>query len=211
MNQGSCVGLILAGGKSSRMGQDKAQLKQINHKSNLQNCVNLLIKSGVSKVVISGNYQKNLQQLLSNTKITGNSLITDEGVEIISVSDRKPNLGPLSGIETVIHKMQPKKLIVIPIDMPLLTARLIKRLLKAIPENEVVYFKGHYLPLGININKNVKMHIRTVFSHPNRNQHSIKNFIGMMKLKILTVSANVEPMLDNFNTSEQWQRYLNKE
>ena len=51
-----CIGVVLAGGKSSRMGEDKALLKLANGNTLLQQSIHLLQTAGIEEVVVSGRY-----------------------------------------------------------------------------------------------------------------------------------------------------------
>ena len=95
-------GIILAGGKSRRMGRDKALLSYGNT-SFLQRAVDLL-KPFCSEIFIS---------ISDKTYLPGKS-------RIHTVKDLFPDAGPLGGIYSALQQMQSEKAIVIPVDMPLL-------------------------------------------------------------------------------------------
>ncbi|MAG76860.1 MAG: molybdopterin biosynthesis protein, partial [Colwelliaceae bacterium] len=53
-SQADCIGIVLAGGQSTRMGQDKSQLETLNSQNMLDFSQSLLKSIGINHVVISG-------------------------------------------------------------------------------------------------------------------------------------------------------------
>ena len=93
-----CLGVVLAGGLSSRMGQDKAQLKRNKHSepsklSMLEFSKQVLKDSGIRNIIVSGdNYD---------------------------VPDQIKQSGPVAGILSVLAKYpQVKSLLILPVDLP---------------------------------------------------------------------------------------------
>ena len=98
----SCHGLILAGGLSTRMGTDKAQLRR-NQQTMLEYTQSLLHSLDLAMFISGG----------------------ESGLP-----DRVPQAGPLGGIYTVTQQCQLDAplfdaLLIVPVDMPLLTAELL--------------------------------------------------------------------------------------
>jgi len=176
-----CIGVVLAGGQSRRMGEDKALLKLDNGNTFLQQSIHLLQTCGIEEVVVSGD--------------------RDGGV-----MDQIAGLGPLSAIETIIHKTHASRLLVIPVDMPLLTKALLKRLLKHSEDGVSVYYKQHYLPLNLAVTPKTKKIIRHLIEQPKKNYRSLKNLLEQVSTKILTFQKKQTPALENINTPEQWQK-----
>jgi molybdopterin-guanine dinucleotide biosynthesis protein A len=115
------AGIVLAGGKSSRMGRDKAML-EYKGQPLLQHMLSLLRITGLSDIFVSGN-------------IPGYPCI----------EDLSPASGPVEGIMSVINqKPGYAGYLFIPVDMPLLTARSLKILLS---QKEGGYFIDWPLPL----------------------------------------------------------------
>ena len=103
---GACVGVVLAGGLSSRMGRDKALLDW-HGKSLLQHQFDT-ISVICRKVVVSGSY-------------TG----------FDCVEDTTRCRGPLGGILSVAEIYRDSALLIIPVDMPLLTVPMLSRLMES--------------------------------------------------------------------------------
>ena len=116
-----CLGVILAGGASSRMGTDKALL-QWQGQTLLSRAKQLLIDVGVDDIMISG---------------------ANHGI-----ADLLPNIGPMGGIHTALEHYQTQSLLVLPIDLPFLTAPTLKQLkMKGELSQKATFFEEHFLPL----------------------------------------------------------------
>lgn len=125
------VGVILAGGQSKRMGQDKALL-QIRGKTLLAHIIDILyaVRPKLDDVVVSG-----------------------RKLEIPYVQDTYKNLGPLGGIYSVIHTVEQhaiKSFLIMPVDMPLMTQNALDNLLtheNSMPSFDAFIYKNNYFPL----------------------------------------------------------------
>lgn len=117
------AGVVLAGGRSKRMGSDKALL-QYKGKPLVEYMQDILYRSGFDNVYISG-------QL--------------EGYEC--EFDDQPFSGPAVAIQSVINRMpQHKGFLFIPVDMPLLEPELLRLLVQ---QDESCYFENRPLPAFI--------------------------------------------------------------
>ena len=95
-------GVVLAGGRSSRMGRDKALL-EIGGQSLVCRQVDLLRQAGCSEVFLSGRQD------------------VDYGMTGVTVLlDSRPDLGPMAGIHAALDVMAGTHLLVVPVDLPLL-------------------------------------------------------------------------------------------
>ena len=119
------LGVVLAGGKSSRMGQNKSQLI-FNGTSLLEYAKDSLKQAGCRHVIISGQY---------------------------GLPDDTPHLGPLGGISTIIkHNKTPEIFLFLPVDMPYLQSQDLKKLIDILLEKkeiETAFFKGSPLPFSL--------------------------------------------------------------
>ena len=99
-----CVeGFVLAGGRSSRMGQDKALL-QVGGRSLVDLALDKLRSIGVAAPRIAG----------ARTDLSSHAAV---------VPDLHPGCGPLSGIEAALAASNQPLNLFLPVDMPLLPAR----------------------------------------------------------------------------------------
>jgi molybdenum cofactor guanylyltransferase len=108
--------VILAGGKSSRMGQDKAWL-QIDGESLLTRQIRLARKVGACEVLISGRMDTDYSAL---------------GCQVLH--DRFVDAGPLAGIECALAATSSPLLLVLAVDMPKMQAQLLRQLLSQCSE-----------------------------------------------------------------------------
>lgn len=111
------TGIVVAGGASSRMGEDKALL-QVGGRTQLERTVQLLKSSGCQQVVVS----RNADGFISDT-----------------VSGRGPLGGVLSALPHCLHEW----LLIVPVDMPLLACEALLNLMKQPCPS---YFSGTPLP-----------------------------------------------------------------
>ncbi len=109
--------VILAGGKSSRMGQDKAWL-QIDGESLLARQIRLAREVGAGEVLISGRMDTNYSTL---------------GCQVLH--DRFVDAGPLAGIECALAMTLSSLLLVLAVDMPKINAQLLRQLLSQCSES----------------------------------------------------------------------------
>lgn len=121
------IGVILAGGKSTRMGKDKAAIR---HKGMtlLDHARNTLKSAGIITITVLG-----------------------RDCEPDGIADDIPHAGPAVNLAHWINKQTlPVRLTIVPVDMPLLTTEIIQHLVE-IPEG--AYFEDMYVPFSAYIRK----------------------------------------------------------
>ena len=102
-------GFVLAGGRSSRMGQDKALL-QVGGRSLVEVALDKLCCIGVAAPRIAG----------ARADLSAHAAV---------VPDLHPGCGPLSGIEAALAASKQALNLFLPVDMPLLPARFLSWML----------------------------------------------------------------------------------
>lgn len=123
---------MLAGGRSSRMGRDKALLPW-RGRPLLAHMQALLHSAGAQEVLVSGDRPGHP-----------------------GIVDTQPDLGPLGGLASVIAQLSDATtLVVVPVDMPLLSMPLLERLLAAAPQR-CVTFDAQMLPMRLCIDAGVR-------------------------------------------------------
>lgn len=124
-------GFILAGGRSRRMGRDKA-LIEFEGKTLLARAVATVSAVAVKTTVIARTVDA----------------YPESGVPVIA--DLRPNCGPLAGIETALSAAKSDLVIVLACDMPFVTADFLKFLLeRANPNGAVVPADSDGRPCGV--------------------------------------------------------------
>ena len=120
------IGVVLAGGRSSRMGRDKAFLSYTG-KSLLDHMITILEQAGINNIYVSGDFE-------------GYRCIPDEECE----------KGPAYAMAHILTKLKNDAgVMFIPIDMPFLTPEMLEYLMK---KDCGGYFEGSYLPAFIKNN-----------------------------------------------------------
>lgn len=193
-----CLGVVLAGGLSSRMGRDKAQLLRDKKSmlSMLEFSKQTIIDSGINNIVVSGdNYD---------------------------VPDKVKLSGPVGGILSVLAKYpQAKSLLILPVDLPFMTAKALADLrLKGELSQKATYFEGHNIPLYLPNNSYVELFLTQVFtktSNKTSNNADERSGLGTERqkkgpsIKALlkqiphqAIQSSDVNILFNTNTPEQW-------
>ena len=133
------IGLVLAGGQSRRMGQDKA-LMRYQGRTLIDNASLLLQSASCDKVLISRNAPGFL-------------------------NDKIEDAGPLSGVHAVLdalsqsdnHNGNPRELLVLPVDMPQMTPELLRILVSRGREAEkACYVEKRFLPFYLPVTQDTK-------------------------------------------------------
>ncbi len=175
------TGVVLAGGRSSRMGHDKALLA-VQGQTLLERAYRLLARVGCDPVVVSGRYE-------------GYTCVTD------------PGQGPLVGIAAVLGACRSAQLLILPVDMPYLGERQLQRLLDAAPEvsHGVSYAEAQF-PLLLKPNPQLLAGLTALLAEgTDPCDHSIHGFYQRMGIHLLPIAAAERGCFDNTNTPEQWR------
>lgn len=207
----SCLGVVLAGGKSSRMGQDKASLQR-DKQDMLSYSKSLLERAGSSQVIVSGG---------------------EHGID-----DLVANMGPLGGIQSIIRQFKPQALLILPVDLPLMTADTLAALKQAGElSQQACYFSDHYLPLYLPVNAFVEHFFQQLATQPLSQKAARPQSVSQLNAEKVVVSTqasthtgksrklsgpSVRSLLNqiphrvltpknsnclfNINTPEQWQQ-----
>lgn len=175
--------VILVGGKSSRMGQDKALLPY-KGKRLVDVVADTIRAAGVSRIYVSG-------------KIA----------DYPSFPDLLSGCGPVSGICSCILRlsMNYKRLLFVPVDMPYLTADLI-RLLVDCPAHKPNHIEGHPLPCIVPTDETVIRHAdKCIQELVKKRKLSVKEFLASLNAAFVPLPEQMEKALTNTNTPEEWQ------
>lgn len=180
--------VILVGGKSSRMGRDKATLPY-QGKRLVDVVAETARAAGIPRIYVSG-------------MLDGYTSIPD------LVSGR----GPASGICTCALRLSGnhERLLFLPVDMPHLSPELLQTLLGAEP-GASCYFENHPLPCILPLSKENMRHIdaatRTL---ANKQELSVKSLLEALGAKAIAVQEHLKRALTNTNTPEQWREAMHE-
>lgn len=173
----SVAAVILAGGKSSRMGHDKASLRY--HGQTLLSYMAELVRSaGIHPVYLNH----------------------PEGI-----ADRLPGQGPLSGIHASLKALhgQHTHLLFIPVDMPALRTDLICELAAAPAEEDMVRFEDYILPFRLRTDPRW---ITTIEPMLAEGRTALKQF-QKPYITELPLKAGEHSYFQNLNTPEAWEAF----
>ena len=184
------IGVVLAGGRSTRMGTDKAALR-IDNESLLQRAQRVLQEAGCERVVLSGH---------PRTEWHGDC-----------VPDQFPGAGPVGGIISALRWATAltgsgTAVLFVPVDAPRLSPALLARLLHSDSSNEGCVVTGSPLPIMLRPSDAVlkqasiaAMDLQTGLSW------SVKRFIEPLKLTPIEADDTIRSLLVNVNTPAQWE------
>jgi molybdopterin-guanine dinucleotide biosynthesis protein A len=171
------VGLILAGGLSSRMGEDKAMLR-IDGETLLDRTARALRTAGVDLVALSG-------------KRPG------------GIPDQWAAAGPVGGIASATLFLPDADLLVVPVDMPCLGDAALLPLL-ADRTNAVTCWQGHPLPMRLTLDETSRALLADMMLHPGRecSVSALQSRLGTTRLPLDGIDT---ALLVNCNTPDEWK------
>ena len=153
------AGFVLAGGRSSRMGQDKATLDW-HGRPLLKHMTELL------------------RQVADTVQVVGRD----------DLPDRYPNLGPLGGISTALDVTSIAHNLIVAVDLPLLTLDFLKyfkeRLIRTEHPLTVCNLESGF-PLCLGVHQNLKDHLDIWMT---RGDNSVRGFIRSVRCEFVTVA-----------------------
>lgn len=164
----SIAGIVLIGGQSRRMGQDKAMLNY-NGKPLYQHMKEILLAAGLEDIYYSG------------TSVAEQNCIADP----IAYQ------GPARAITHLIQHFQGQydRLLIVPVDMPLLDPRLLARLTQ---NTSSCILGAHPFPLLARVEP-VPSHLVTM--------HQL---VVALSAQSIDYATQNEPSFSNINTPEEW-------
>lgn len=178
--------IILAGGKSSRMGSDKALLKW-GQKTLIEYTVDKAVKYGFKDIIIVTNKPEKFQHLIATV-----------------ISDVYPQLGPLSGLQAGLNYGKKEYYFVMSCDMPLFDFSLVKKLSKFINNPEylaiVPSVKNNLEPLAAIYNRQCARIIEEMLL--NSNERRVNKLLEQISLKIVNCECDKEKFFNTNTPSE---------
>ena len=179
------VGIILAGGKSSRMRANKAELlyhgkRLIDHMADVLRC------SGIVEIYVSGSC-----------------------AGYASIGDVIPDRGPVGGILSVVCALQSSVFsagLIVPVDMPLINTMLLTPLLQTQGDHDAVGYQGYPLPVFLRFSAQVLTVLNDVAVPGGNHCCSVKSLLNAINTLRLPTSATVkDSCFVNVNTPDEWE------
>lgn len=182
---------VLAGGKSSRMGQDKSCL-MLDGQTLLARAEGLLQDAGAELVLVGGGTGRN------------------------AVPDLLPHCGPPGGLYSLLdhirlhYGLDGSPLLLIPVDMPLLTVPTLQRLLAASVNASCCHFEDEVFPCVIKATPDLYTHLRDLFNDGTElgGSRSMTGVFSYLGAKVVHVDGISPDEFRNTNTPEDWQHVL---
>ncbi len=174
------TGIILAGGKSSRIGSDKGFLL-LNEKAFIQHIIDAL------------------QPLVNDIIIVSNNPDYDVFKQK-RVNDIIENAGPLAGIYTGLHHSNTENNLVLSCDVPLINTETLKKLTTNIEEHiDVIQLesKGKTMPLIAMYKTHCK---NKFFELLQQGEKRLRFAVKQCKVKTITLNTELEKFTVNINT-----------
>jgi len=175
------IGVLLAGGLSSRMGCDKALLDW-RGRPLIERQLDVLRASGVDEVRVSGDRPGHP-----------------------GIADREPRRGPLGGLAGVAATIAGEaELLAIPVDMPRLSAALLRRLCAGQAQARALRFAGHVLPLRLRLDDASRALLAALLREPEPPARSLRALQHALDCVEIALDADEAAQLLDCNTPASW-------
>ncbi|MCE7934773.1 MAG: molybdenum cofactor guanylyltransferase [Chlorobi bacterium CHB2] len=182
---------ILAGGKSQRMGRDKAELRFGSHGQQtwLERLCDLAIASGANAVVVGRNRPEGWRNR-----------------DVVFLCDALPPCGPLGGLATALAYAGNSRVALVGCDMPRLTTRAFRWLLAqpvgaANPGGVATVAGGELQPLFSIYSPRL---LPIIAGQMERGEYSLRGVIGAGRLARVDAPDWLGPQLAGVNTPEEF-------
>ena len=183
------TGLLLAGGKSSRMGRDKRQL-MLDGETLLQRSISLLQHAGAEHVLISGELEGQF-----------------------TIPDLVADAGPPGALYSVLAWLQSRQildgrwLLLVPVDMPLLQPATLQLLLQSAGSERCVRFDGEVFPCLVRATPALLEYLRELFlvATTRGGARSMKALFAALQAVVLPVEPARRQQFANINTPLEWE------
>lgn len=196
------TGIILSGGKSSRLGRDKSFIK-FGDRTLIEITVGLM------------------KSVFENVIISTNSINEYSFLNCPLVEDKYKNAGPLAGIYSALLNSQSEKNFVISCDVPLMNQQMIEYFIKYDSNKDIIISKasGYLQPL-VGIYKQSVLPIILKLLHQPVNQcneikknislHSLIKLANTEIIDITSLPFYTEELFFNLNTHEDLKKLYMK-
>lgn len=195
---------VLAGGQSSRMGQDKSRLV-LHGQTLLERALALLTSAGAERVLLSGG---------GHESPSPPELADPPAYR--RVPDLYPHSGPPGGVYSLLawlhahDRLDGSPLLLIPVDMPLLKAPTLRYLLDISANTPCCHYEGEVFPCVLPATPALYEHLGALFADGaeaggKRSMKAIMQFAGAQAIPI---SAGTAEEFRNVNTQADWQAII---
>lgn len=185
------VGVLLAGGQSTRMGRDKATLVVAGER-----LVDRVASALAAGLVAAGERKPRLV-------VCGEV----EGYEC--VADALPGLGPVAGLAAAAERLSgvARWLLVVPVDLPALTPAALAPLL-GVRDGAAVAYEGHALPALLPSGPRLDAALDAVLAAPRARDRSMIRLLALLDARRIPLDLAHAPSLVNANTPAELEDAL---
>ncbi len=179
--------IILAGGQSKRMGENKAFLP-LGETTFIKTLIQTL-EPITDRIIISGN--NNVYSFL------GHPVVEDE----------HKNCGPLAGIYAGLNKTDTNWNLIVSVDSPFINAKLIKELKQHIKTQQVLIAETNerQMPLVGFYHKSCKTSIKSALE---RGSFKVMTILNELKTERIRIQESYNTLLTNVNTPQDYKENL---
>ena len=189
ISKNNITGIILAGGKSSRMGTDKATLL-------------LKEKTFIQHIIVA------MKPLVNNMIIVSDNPNHEE-FEIERIEDVIKDAGPLAGIYSGLQYSKTDYNLVVSCDVPLITCEVLKQLSDNYEEGfDVIQLKSNQktMPLTAIYKKTCEQLIKKLLD---KGERRVRFAVSQFKTKTITLDYNLASAIININNKEEFYAIKN--
>ena len=178
------IGVVLAGGRSRRMGRDKALL-DFHGRPLLAHQCEVLRAAGAARVVISG-----------------------DRPEWEGIPDAMPDRGPLGGVAAVMAACPGERLLFIAVDMPRLPPDLLMQLARDASNDAAARFAGQPLPLCLRATPEALAQTQALID--GAPPYSLQRLAAVLEAREVPLAAACQYHLFNANTPSDWAEVIHE-
>jgi len=181
------IGVVLAGGRSRRMGSDKAALT-FRGRTLLDHMLDRLRAAGLGECVVSGTH-----------------------ATLRCVADLQPDLGPVAALQSLAEALPDRRLLIVAVDTPRLPIASLLTLRDSDPDARCVHFQHAPLPLRIDTDAGTREVIAACLAQSQPNRRSLHELLNLLGATALPLPVDVErEALAGCNTPQEWQDMLER-
>jgi len=183
------TGVILAGGKSTRFGSNKAFVK-------------------VDGISITRHLYNQLRFLLRTVNVITNSPEEFKHLGLPMIPDLIKDMGPIGGIHSALENSFSQWVFVTPCDLPHFSYKLLHVLARSIGDADAVCFsKARKVePLPALLHRNIHSNLIQFMKRGDNSVHSFLDFSNTSHIPIENYSNFLNPeMLSNCNTRDEYE------
>lgn len=187
--------VLLAGGLSSRMGEDKAQLK-LDGLTLLEQSLELLNNCGADRILISGAL---------------------DGYDC--VPDILPECGPIGGLYSCLSFIKEEfglddsLMLIIPVDMPMLNIDALAKVLVGASNLKCCHYENEVFPCAMRASNSLFEYLENSFDESTElgGKRSMKGLMKFLDAKKISAEGLPEDIFLNVNRPDEWKKFISKQ